>query len=129
MERGSSRHAKRAASIASAVAVIVLGVLAARESILVQGRKAPGFAPLSFLAIPLSEIAGFTGPVLSGFALRRKSSSRSRRSELAQASFSDNQTRMIRLLLDDKSVPVFTAIAPSRRLRSGACGFQSRTPV
>lgn len=57
-----------------ATAMIVLGVLAARESILVQGRKAPGYDPATFLAIPLSEILGFAGPVMFAFAMRRKSS-------------------------------------------------------
>lgn len=55
-----------------AIAVIVLGVLAARQSILVQGRKAPGFDALTFSAIPLSEILGFAGPIFFAFALRRK---------------------------------------------------------
>lgn len=57
-----------------ALAMIVLSVLAARESILVQGRKAPGFDPATFFAIPLSEVVGFAGPVLVAFAMRRKAS-------------------------------------------------------
>lgn len=57
-----------------ALAMIVLGVFAARESILIQGRKAPGFDPIVFYAIPFSEIVGFAGPVLFAFALRRKPS-------------------------------------------------------
>lgn len=55
-----------------AVATIVLGVLAARQSILIQGRKAPGYDAVSFFAIPFSEIVGFAGPVLFAFAMRRK---------------------------------------------------------
>jgi hypothetical protein len=57
-----------------AVSMILLGVLAARESILIQGRKAPGFDALSFFAIPFSEIVGFAGPVMFAFAMRRKAS-------------------------------------------------------
>lgn len=58
-----------------AVLTVVLGLLAANDSILLQHRTAPGFAPETFYAIPMSELTGFAVPVFLGFFYARRSPS------------------------------------------------------